>query len=270
MRRGFLFSSLAFLPLLASAQEISGVRVSPGRAAVDEPVQITIDFQVGDAPPGCGLKLNLGDGSVRHMRADQTNMPLGFSYRYPRGGEFTILAEGALFVRGLRTALACSGMKKAVVSVVDVAAEREAAARKLESEERQRSEREAAEREASLELERSQREAAAQKAQLEEQERVIGAGEAKAGAGEAEAGAREAEAKRRAAEEKERELASRDAELRRREREAGAREARLRALEQEVRREARKTARPAAAKPAAPGGSARHASRRPEGTLDAF
>jgi flagellar biosynthesis GTPase FlhF len=263
MRRGILFSSLAFLPLLASAQEISGVRVSPGRAAVDEPVQITIDFQVGDAPPGCGLKLNLGDGSVRHMRADQTNMPLGFSYRYPRGGEFTILAEGALFVRGLRTALACSGMKKAVVSVVDVAAEREAAARKLESEERQRSEREAAEREASLELERSRREAAAQKAQLEEQERVIGAREA-------EARAREAEAKRRAADEKERELASRDAELRRREREAGAREARLRALEQEVRREARKTAPPAAAKPAAPGGSARHASRRPEGTLDAF
>jgi flagellar biosynthesis GTPase FlhF len=263
MRRGILFSSLAFLPLLASAQEIAGVRVSPGRAAVDEPVQITIDFQVGDAPPGCGLKLNLGDGSVRHMRADQTNMPLGFSYRYPRGGEFTILAEGALFVRGLRTALACSGMKKAVVSVVDVAAEREAAARKLESEERQRSEREAAEREASLELERSRREAAAQKAQLEEQERVSGAREA-------EARAREAEAKRRAADEKERELASRDAELRRREREAGAREARLRALEQEVRREARKTAPPAAAKPAAPGGSARHASRRPEGTLDAF
>jgi hypothetical protein len=256
MMRKVLLASLAFIPVMAWAQVISGVQVRPGRAAVDEPVEITVDFRVGDAPPGCGLKLTLGDGSVRHMRADQTNMPLSFSYRYPRGGEFTILAEGALFVRGLRTALACDGAKTAVVSVVDVAAEREAAARRLETEARQRAERETAEREARLELERRQREAAVRKARLEDEERALRA--------------REAEAKRREAEDKERELAARDAELRRRELDAKATEERLRALEQELRREPRKTARRAPAKPAAPAGSASQGNSRPPGTLDAF
>jgi hypothetical protein len=255
MMRTILLWSLAFIPFVASAQLISGVQVRPGRAAVDEPVQITVDFRLGDAPPGCGLRLTLGDGSVRHMRADQTNMPLSISYRYPRGGEFTILAEGALFVRGLRTALACDGMKTAVVSVVDVAAEREAAARKLESEARQRAERETAEREARLELERRERESALRQARLDE-ERALRA--------------REAETKRREAEDKERELAARDAELRRRELDAKATEERLRALESELRREPRKTARRAPAKPAAPAGSASQGNSRPPGTLDAF
>jgi hypothetical protein len=187
-------SLLLLVPTAAAAQEISKIHV-PQRAEAGVPVPIVIDFQVGVTPPGCGLKLMLGDGTVLQLRADATNMPLRIEHVYPGAGEFDIVARGAFYGRGMKTALACSGTRTAVVSVADTAAERR-------REEQERARKETAERQAKVELDRTQRDVAARRAQLEEQERALKA--------------RETEV-RRLAQEKEREIAERAADLRRRE-----------------------------------------------------
>ncbi len=169
---------LAFAPLAGMAQQISDIRVQPANASVGEPVRITVYLETGDAPAGCGLRVTLGDGSSRQMRADLTNMPVTISYTYPSGGQFTIRAVGDTYVRGLRTALACHGDKSAAIRVVDVEAER----RRQEAERqaqlaREREQREAADREAlraqqRAEREAAEREAAERKQQLEAHQRL--------------------------------------------------------------------------------------------------
>ncbi len=221
---------LAFAPLAGMAQQISDIRVQPANASVGEPVRITVYLETGDAPAGCGLRVTLGDGSSRQMRADLTNMPVTISYTYPSGGQFTIRAVGDTYVRGLRTALACHGDKSAAIRVVDVEAER----RRQEAERqaqlaREREQREAADREAlraqqRAEREAAEREAAERKQQLEAQQRLQRE--------------REAEVRRLDAQ-LERELAERAETLRRKERETAAREKALQAREKAARRSAR-------------------------------
>ena len=231
----FFFVILASLPTAsfpAAAQQIAGVQVEPARPDVDQPVQVSIDLDVGTLPIGCGLKVDLGDGSVRELRADQTNMPITLTYRYPRPGQYVVSAVGSVYKRGLRTALACGGgVRRAVVEVTDLAAER---ARQVQIEQAENAKREAAAREARLAQERTQREAADReaRAQSERLQREAAARRAKLDDEERAVRAREEEIQRHAAENA-RQLANREAEIRRREEEARIREEALAARERE-------------------------------------
>jgi hypothetical protein len=208
------------------------------------------------------LRVALGDGSFRQLRADMIAMPVTLSYTYSRGGEFTIRAVGDVYVRGLRTALACGGARNAAISVVDVAAERRRQAAEMEAQlAREREQREAAEREALLAQQRAQREAAERMREVEAQERLL----------------REREAEvRRLAEQRERELAERAETLQWMELKAAAREKALQAREKAARQPAR-TAGHAPAGQASSGSSGNRSQKAAKpsgsalrGTLDAF
>jgi hypothetical protein len=276
--RAVFLCLLGLSPLAGMAQQVSALLVQPADASVGEPVRIRVYLESADASAACGLRVALGDGSFRRLRADMMDMPVSFSHTYSRGGEFTIRAVGDVYKRGLWTALACDGAKDAAITVVDVAAERrrqaaemeaqqraerEAAERKreLEAQERLLREREAEVREALLAQQRAEREAAERKRELEAQERSL----------------REREAEvRRLAEQRERELAERAETLLWMELQAAAREKALQAREKAARQPAR-TAGPAPSGQASSGSSGKRSQKSakpsgsaPRGTLDAF
>ncbi len=130
---------LFLLPSVLYAQEIAGVSVEPKRSGIGETVRITVSFRDTENNVRCGLKLSMGDGQFREVRVSEKEVPLVVPYTYPRIGEFTVTVEGQGLLRGLNSAFACTGEPKtAVVSIVDLAAEREAARLKSELEERER------------------------------------------------------------------------------------------------------------------------------------
>ena len=151
---------------------MTALRVDPGPAEVGAPVSVRVDVAVAIAsPPWCGLEVDLGDGRVVRLRADKDSVPLEVAHRYSQPGEYTVRAEGRLFVDGVGTAWACSGAARtAHVSVVDTSAERERQrraaeeARAVQAQQRDQAQRAAVEAE---QAERARREAAALQARAE-------------------------------------------------------------------------------------------------------
>ncbi len=113
---GFLvrLSLMLFLPAgLASAQAIGDISFDSAPASANQPVKIIIRSE-GTAS-GCGLEVNLGDGNVRNVRADE--FPVTVEHTYADSGQFSISVTGKFLVRGLRSLPACQGQKTVRLAV---------------------------------------------------------------------------------------------------------------------------------------------------------
>lgn len=105
---------MIFLPAgLASAQVIGDISFGSSPAVVNQPVKIIIRSE--GAAAGCGLEVNLGDGNVRNVRAEE--FPATLEHTYVDSGQFSISVTGKFLVRGLRSVPACQGQKTVRLSV---------------------------------------------------------------------------------------------------------------------------------------------------------
>ncbi len=111
---------LSCLPHSAIAQELTGIQIEPSHANVGQPVAISLSFETNNNQESfnCGLRLTLGDGTVKEVRVSEKDMPLRVNHAYQATGVFSVTAEGKTMWRGIQTAFACGGVaRSAPVSV---------------------------------------------------------------------------------------------------------------------------------------------------------
>ena len=78
---------------LASAGNISGVKVEPANGQVGTQVKVTV---AGEDEGICGLRVEYGNGDVdvTKMSKDKDNFPRSFNKAYNKAGTYTIIAKG--------------------------------------------------------------------------------------------------------------------------------------------------------------------------------
>jgi hypothetical protein len=110
MNKPLAFACLCF-PQLLLAQQFKDIAVEPAEAEVHQPVRIKVDFYAGEKV-WCGLRVDFGDNESREYRVDQ--VPFVVNKTYAAAGHYTVRAEGAMVVRGLRSAIPCVGTARTV------------------------------------------------------------------------------------------------------------------------------------------------------------
>lgn len=95
------------LPALVGAQAgaPSGISVDRQPARAGEPLRVTVNFEAASSL--CGLRVDFGDGDVRHVVAER--FPLSFLKHYVSPGRYLIRAEGRGLLQGLQSAFGCAG-----------------------------------------------------------------------------------------------------------------------------------------------------------------
>jgi hypothetical protein len=94
LRRIAVAVAVMGLPVIASAQFISGVKIEPAEVKVGEPVKITVNFD-DTGTPNCGMRINWGDGtSTQDVKINQKkDIPYVTTRNYGKAGTFTVTAE---------------------------------------------------------------------------------------------------------------------------------------------------------------------------------
>ncbi len=99
---------------LASAGNISGVKVEPANGQVGTQVKVTV---TGEDEGICGLRVEYGNGDVdvTKMSKDKDNFPRSFNKAYNKAGTYTIIAKGGRD----GSALGCTGEVKTQVVIAE-------------------------------------------------------------------------------------------------------------------------------------------------------
>lgn len=109
---------LLWLAQGASAQSIADLHLSRAEVKVSEEVVIGVDLRRAGSVIWCGLRIEVGDGSVRDLRVGlngEADLSVRLPVRYPRSGSYTVRVSGVPLIRGLRSAAPCEGGARAVV-----------------------------------------------------------------------------------------------------------------------------------------------------------
>lgn len=236
--------SLGLVSLEVGAQTLTRLTTESQRIPMNTPVTILLEYRVKDQN-WCGVTVDYGNGSrdsIRIGHEQDTASPIRRTVTFSAVGTYTIRAEGTALSRGLRSAVPCEGsVQPLVLTVFDLAAEKE-------------KERAAAEARMRLDLERRAR----IKAEETQREKERAAAEAQVRL-EVERQARiKAEEAQRQSEQQRRAMEARELDLKRKE---------LEAREQALRREEAARRQPADRKPAA---EAAPAARPPVRAADGF
>ena len=111
---GVFLSSVVFVGG-AIGQELIGIKIEPAEATVGKPVQITVDLKASTVTNGaCGLVINFGDGTSQAIRVENNSLPVAITRTYSGVGAVSVVAEGKLYVRGLRSVLGCFGPNQSI------------------------------------------------------------------------------------------------------------------------------------------------------------
>jgi hypothetical protein len=93
MKSAIAAALLVSLPLAASAQIVSGIKVEPAEIKAGESAKITVAFDVTGGV-NCGLRLHFGDGATEDYKINQTkDVPLVVTRSYPKAGSYEVKAE---------------------------------------------------------------------------------------------------------------------------------------------------------------------------------
>lgn len=113
----YLATACLCLSQLAVAQELTRLTFSSTSAAIQESINLVIEFKNIERA-WCGLLVNFGDGETREIRVEQVPVKLSKTYSVP--GSYEVRVEGRFMLRGLKTAGACTGeARTARILVVD-------------------------------------------------------------------------------------------------------------------------------------------------------
>ena len=110
----------AVLPLAASAQMITGMKIEPVQAQAGAPVTIMVHGEPRGDTVNCGLRMHFGDGQTRDFKiTDATMLPLRVQHQYAKAGSYEVMAEP----KRVTTHLKCIGAnQRGVVAVAAPAA----------------------------------------------------------------------------------------------------------------------------------------------------
>ena len=89
-----IFGIMAACALPAHAQTVSSVKLDTAQVAINQPVTVTVNFDVRNDLINCGMRVNFGDGSQQDFKINQTkDVPLVVQHRYATAGDFKVTAE---------------------------------------------------------------------------------------------------------------------------------------------------------------------------------
>jgi hypothetical protein len=89
-----LFGIVAAGALPVHAQTVSNVKVDKAQVAINQPVTVTVNFDVRNDLINCGMRVSFGDGSQQDFKINQTkDVPLVVQHRYATAGDFKVTAE---------------------------------------------------------------------------------------------------------------------------------------------------------------------------------
>lgn len=94
----------------AKAQSLIGIHATPTDVVIDESIDIVVSFKRQGVRNGaCGLRVNFGDGTSEHMRAEERFLPVMLTHTYKRAGDYVVTADGKAHIDGLRSVFGCFG-----------------------------------------------------------------------------------------------------------------------------------------------------------------
>jgi len=135
MRKQMLFLTFLMTSGATFAQGIGDVSVEQKSVASNQPFKLII--RSAGETPACGLEVNLGDGTVRQVRAE--TFPVTVEHTYQNDGNYAISVTGKLIVRGIRSLAACGGNKSLALQVGPlISPEKQREQERLAEEQRQR------------------------------------------------------------------------------------------------------------------------------------
>ncbi len=149
----------------ANAQELKSLELISGKISLDALAELNINFVPTGDTVWCGMTVDWGNGDKQDVRLGDDNLkssPAMLSHKYSAAGTYTIMAQGRLLIRGLKTAASCGGNPRpTIVTVVDQAALAAAERQRVALEEAERAKAEAVARdrafaERELELKRKE------------------------------------------------------------------------------------------------------------------
>lgn len=104
------------------AQEISSISVENGGVSVGGTVLITVNLDTANVQNQyCGMEVDFGDGDTDKIRVGtgSNDIPLKINHKYSASGKYVVRAKGIFIAKGLKSAGACSGKAKTLITILD-------------------------------------------------------------------------------------------------------------------------------------------------------